>query len=226
MNYYIFKPAINTFETGTAYPQIQKMSLGYDYKATNSVHALSRANQSLPNFSPNLDYFVVNKQAKLSDLLSVSVIRGGFLISNKLKEILEKHNLPEHQFYSAKIQFKTKFYDYYWLHIISDLTDVVDYSNSTFFIYHNYLHNLGYIKILSKQDFDIKKRKLKQDNEGKTVTIWSEAIFFNKTFENQLDLFAVSLFDNDFYITETLKNVIMNEKITGVEIQISNKIHS
>lgn len=78
MNYYIFKTAVNNIETGSVYPQIQKMSPGYDYKAPDSVHALSKAYQHLPDFTPNLDYFELASKAKLSDLLSTAMAYGGF----------------------------------------------------------------------------------------------------------------------------------------------------
>jgi hypothetical protein len=76
MYYYIFKPATNTPETGFVFPQVQKMKPGYNYKAVNSVHALSRAVQHIPDFIPDLNFFVVSGIAKLTDLLSVSLVYG------------------------------------------------------------------------------------------------------------------------------------------------------
>lgn len=213
MSFYIFKPA-----TGKVYPQIQKMSPEYDYAAKNSVHALSREYQNLPEFVPNLDYFVLDNKSTLTDLLSVSVAHQGLLISSKLKNIFEKFSLPTHKYFPAKVKYKKLFYNYYWIHIICDLTDLVDYKNSKFFIYYNYCHNLGYININSKEDFLQKKDKIKKDNIGKTITIWAEKIHFTDKFKHQIDLFEITQFDANYYISERLKTAIIHNSISGTQI--------
>jgi hypothetical protein len=190
------------------------MSQGYNYKSDNSVHALSRI-QGIPEFEPNLDHFVAHSKAKLSDLLSVSVIRGGFLISKKLKEILEQFNLVSHKSYPAKVSYKKELYDYYWMHIASDFTNDVDYNNSSFIIYQNYAHNLGQIKISSKDDLIEKRKEIKADNPGKTITIWSDKINMADSFDKSLDMFEIGMFDANTYISSALKEAIINNRITG-----------
>ena len=224
MCYYILKTALNTPETGTVYPQIQKMAPGYDYKAPNSVHALSREVEKLPNYEPNLDYFIVHTKAKLSDLLSVAVINGGFLISEKLKTVVEQFNLPTHKFYPARVQHKKQFYNYYWMHVICNLTEYVDYQKSTFFVYHNFSKNLGYVDVVSKEEFIQKRLKLKSDNPGKTVTIWAEKITLNTLPNKAFDLFEIGTFDANCYISEALQQAITNEKITGCSIMPANNL--
>lgn len=221
MSYFIFKPATNTPETGPEYPQVQKMAPGYNYKAPNSVHALSREVEKIPDYEPNLDYFIVQGRAKLSDILSVAPVSGGFLMSAKLKNILEQFRLPTHKFYPAKLQHKKQFYDYYWMHIICDLTDYVDYPNSTFFVYYNYSQNLGYINISSKEELIQKKQKLKSDNPGKTVTIWADKLTLSQSFNKKLDLFEVGTFDANYYISESLCQAITNAKVSGCSITIA-----
>ena len=215
--YYILKPASDTIETGHVYPQVQKMSTGYDYKAPNSVHALSRI-QEFPDFEPDLDYFVVHGKAKLSDMHSVTLIYGGFLISRKLKEILETFNLVPHRFYPARVYYKKTFHEYYWMHIVCNFTDIVDYPTSSFFIYYNFGHNLGKIDIASKEDVIQKRKQVKEDNPGKTVTVWAKKIAFTSFFDKSLDLFEVGMFDSNTYISEPLKEKIISNKITGCYI--------
>lgn len=224
MPYYTLESACNNEETGPEYPQVQKMSPGYDFKAANSVYALSKAVEKIPDFQPNLDYFVVEGKAKLTDLLSASPISGGILISPGFKSILENINLPVHKFYSAIVSHKKKSYQYYWLHIICDLTNFVDYRNSTFFIYHNYKNNLGYIDITSKDDFARQKEKIKRENPGKTITVWAETIKFNNDFTNVLDLFEIGTFDSKLYISEKLKTIIVSANITGCSITAATNI--
>src|ERR1700743_2287765 len=99
MVYYKFEPACDTPEVGRQYPQVQKMSLEYDYNALNSVYALSREVEKFPEDIPNLNSFTLHSNAKLTDLLSVAVVSGGFLISEKLKMIFEEFKLVNHRFY-------------------------------------------------------------------------------------------------------------------------------
>jgi hypothetical protein len=206
--YYTFQPACNTIETGPEFPQVQKMAPGYNYKASNSVYALSKAVEKLPDFTPNLDHFVAHGKAKLTDLLSVASANGGFLISNRLKILLEKFNVAQHRFYPAKVSHKKELYEYYWMHMISDLTNLVDYPNSTFFIYYNYSHNLGYIPIDSMEDFKQQKEKVKKDNPDKAITIWAEKIKLNADSYTSLDLFGIGCFNANYYISERLKTAI------------------
>ncbi len=63
MSCYIIKPSVASSEIGSAFPQVQKMPPGYNFKSYNSVHVLSMSSQSFPNFYPNLDYFIVHKKA-------------------------------------------------------------------------------------------------------------------------------------------------------------------
>ena len=48
-------------------------------------------------------------------------------------------------------------------------------------------------------------------------------IFFIDNYFLAFDLFSVSLIDYDFYISQNLKNIINQEKITGVNLIESNK---
>ncbi len=110
------------------------------------------------------------------------------------------------------------------MHIISDLTDLVDYESSKFYTYYNYTHNLGYVAVNSKQDFKVKKEKIKKDNPEKNITIWAETIKFTKYFDTYIDLFAIGSFDSKYYISEQLKKAILDEKITGCDVRPANNL--
>lgn len=224
MNYFILEAAVNTSETGPVYPQVQGMSPNYNYEAPNSVHALSRASDHFPTHPPNLNYFVVHNKANLTDLISVAVTSGGFLINNKLKMVFDRFNITAHQFYPARLMHRGIFYDnYFWIHFIqSDLAKFVDFKKSTFFIYHNYKYNLGFVKISSFDDLIQKRKVIKQKTPHKTVTIWAENICLQKTFDNKLDAFEIGTFDSNFYVSERLREALAGAKITGCVISLSN----
>lgn len=227
MSYYIFQPATDTLETGSQYPQVQKMRPGYDYNALNSVYALSRIYKEFPDFEPDLDYFVVHTQAKLTDLISASPVYGGFLISDKLKRVFEEFNIAAHKYYPARIKHKKNFYgNYFWMHIICDLTDFVDYGKSTFFIYYNYRHNIGTIAINSKKDYFDAKEKVMHANPGKTVTVWADTIHLTTGFDAKLDLFKIGTFNSDYYISDRLRKKIIQENISGCDISPARNLYT
>jgi hypothetical protein len=220
MIFYTIEFAANTSETGSTYPQIQKMSPGYDYNSPNSVYALDRKTTEFPDFIPNLDYFVLHNRAKLSDMLSASVLNTcGFIVSEKFKKLIEGFNIIPHQFYDANVYYKKEKHPYYWMHIIGSIISYVDYKKSVFFAYHNYSHNLGYISIDSFEDFVLKKEKIKRDNPTKTVTIWAEKIYLNKNFDSALDFFQIGTFNSQYFISDRLKLKLQENNITGILIK-------
>lgn len=228
MPYYTFQPATNTPETGSQYPQVQKMRPGYDYKSPNSVHAFDRAvrvGNSIPDFQPDMDYFILHNNAKASDLLSVAMIGNGFLVSNKLKNILEQFNLPEHKFYQAPVHHKKQILDYYWLQIICDFTAEVDFQASTFHMYQNYNYHkpLGDVAVLSLEDLQRKEEQLNAENPGKFYSISADKIVFRKNAIIPADLFKVGKIDTkSFYISEALRAALIKEQITGCAINVTN----
>jgi hypothetical protein len=53
MNYYILKPAVDTPETGNAYPAVESYD-DYDFNATNSVYKLE--SDKFPDFTPDIRF--------------------------------------------------------------------------------------------------------------------------------------------------------------------------
>jgi hypothetical protein len=83
---------------GRTYPQHEVMGHGYDYHAPNSVHQLP--DDALPDFEPNFNTVVIHGHAKLTDLVSSAPIKNtGFLVSPRLRQVLEQFALPQHRFY-------------------------------------------------------------------------------------------------------------------------------
>lgn len=220
-SFYILTLSSDNIIIGPVFPQVQKMSPGYNYNAANSVYSLAKKASELPTFEPNLHYFVVNSKAKLTDILSNAILTNtGFLVSEKLKNILIGYNLMAHRFYDATIYHKKIFHQYYWLHFKTDPpVSKIDFVNSTFTIILNYAHKVGNVEIQSFEDYLTKNNNIKKDNPGKTLSIWAEKICFNQNFEQNLDFFKIGVFDNNFYISERLKNTIEANKISGIEIK-------
>lgn len=218
MNYYKLSISCNTKETGPVYPQIQKMVPNYDNKDKKSVYSLSKFYNSFPNFEPNLNGFVIQGRAKLTDFLSNSIIRtNGFLLSENAKQIFESCNLNGYKFYQAKIFYKKNCFNYFWLHFISNVRNSIDYGKSRFFIFQNFSKKLEYIDVISEEDLIEKEKSLQEKNPGKTIVIWAETIYLNSSFDKKLDFFKVGKFDSNYYVSEHLRNLFIEQNITGIE---------
>lgn len=107
----------NDVDVGRVYPQHQEMSRGYDYQAPNSVHHLP--NDAIPNFEPNFNTVIIHGHAKLTDLLSSGpIVKTGYLISARLRSVLEQFALPLHRFYPVPLTYRRKPVDgYCWLQL-------------------------------------------------------------------------------------------------------------
>lgn len=217
MTFYSIEPACDTPETGPVYPQVEAMKPGYDFKKPNSIHNLNF--NGLPNFKPDLDYFVLDKKAKLTDVLSSMISGFGFLISEKMKNILEQFKLPEHGFYSASVAMgDTKLNNYFWFLPICNLSDQVDYPKTTFYSKDSF-NNVEKLDINAPEDVKEQWPKI-----GYTKKIVSEDIYFKSGFKLNLDLFMIGVFDFNTYLSEDLKSALVDQNITGIELKPHNQL--
>lgn len=213
--------ACGTQDTGPQFPQVQEMIKGYDYDAKNSVDELAKFYDSLPPFEPNLNSFILHKQAKPTDFLSNSLTSVGYLISEKVKTLLSQFNLPEHKFYRASvIHKKESVQGYYWFQIVNDFRKFVDYGKSEFFIYKNFSQNAGSIDIQSEKDYLEKNSSIMIKDP--TTRIWASKIAFTYAFPKQLDLFALSKFNANTFISKKLSQSMIDHHITGLDIKPAN----
>ncbi len=132
--YYILKPAVDTPETGSAYPAVESYD-DYDFNAPNSVHKLTF--REFPGFEPDIR-FKLKPGAKLTDMLSQAAISAhGFLINEKLKNVFSSLNIVPHKFYKAYIEdSKGTIHNYYWMHIVWEDFSIIDWDKSLFFYAH------------------------------------------------------------------------------------------
>lgn len=232
MEYYRFKEACATKETGSEYPQLQRWSPGYDDDNPNSYYSYYNASNRgsiFPDFTPDMDSLVLHNKAKLTDLLS-SGLSIGFIISHKLKTIFEKYNFPSSKFYPTTIIHKKERLDsYYLMHIISnyyvDYLEWVDYNKSVFIVSGIANNNPEYVTLSSKEDYLEKSKQLQEEALiSKTFrSIHAELICFNPKFDQTLDCF-IAPFGIQYYISERLKDALIETAVTGCDIQQTNKL--
>jgi hypothetical protein len=230
MQYYIFKEACDTKETGHVYPQVQKWKPGYDDDKPDSFYSyyLAAKGGTFPGFTPDMDSLILHGRAKPTDLLSFATSITGFMISKKLKTIFGEFSFPPHRFYPANILHKKIALEgYYFMHIISDYTDFVDYPKSTFITCGFSNSDPQPITLTSKQDYINKAKQLQNDSFVKQLayrSIQAKEIYFNEKFNKKIDLFQIDRFDINFYISQNLRNALIENEITGCDFQSTSRI--
>ena len=222
MTYYKFRDACATKETGAYYPQITEMIKGYDYNAHDSVHNFRKNDFLKKGNIPNFDTIKMNGLSKITDLISQCVISGnGFIVSKKLKEILEKYVLPKHWFFPIKIlRRKELLEDFFWFEIFleENQLQLVDYPNSTFYKVRNYslIDKIEQMSIKSFEDYKTKDEII-SDESKMLYSISSEQIVLKSP--PKMDIFKIGVFDSNFYISNSLMKEIIESKITGCRIE-------
>lgn len=212
MQYYNLKPAVDTKETGRAYPAVESYE-DYDFNSPNSVHNLRF--DKFPDFVPDIR-FKLAKGARLCDMMSQATINAnGFLISEKLKGIFDNSSIIPHRYYSATIEDDGIKHNYYWIHFIWEEGDsFVDYNQIKFNI-TEFGSIIETIKISSLKDLENKQRQL-----GVIKMIYADKIVME---DPCLHLFLNPI-NTGIYINEELKRHIEFLKSTGVSIQYNSDI--
>jgi len=172
-------------------------------------------------FEPIISNAVLEKKAKLTDLINANCIGFGLrlLISDKLKHILEKESVNKCQFFKSPVIFQNNKIDNYWLlHPFKFDMEYVDFPKSK-------------ISVRVKKDgggTEIKNLSINSENE------FINSLSFHKERMEIISITNIRLNDNvneDFLIlrhleggikyivSETLKEQIELSDCTGIEFQ-------
>ncbi|MBB6238788.1 hypothetical protein HDC90_003435 [Pedobacter sp. AK013] len=223
--YYIFESAKAPQEIGPEFPQIQMLKSNYDMESEKSIFSfLQNSSTKISKIKPDLNAFILQKESLPTDLISNAITAAhGFLVSLKLKRVLEGFKLPLHEFFEAHvIHNNVHLNDYFYLHIISDLTEYVDYINSIFYYHKRFSSEKHYIQVKSKQDYNLIKKKIRIEFPNTYIKISAEKIVINSPIDNYLDFFQIGGFDFNFYTSERLMEVIKASRLSGINLSKSN----
>ncbi len=92
-------------------------------------------NDKFPDFEPRFSKIILKKKSRLVDVINDHGAIGGygFVISPKLKGILEKYRLTPTRFYPVTVLHDNTEYDYYWMqNLTMDNLHWIDFSQSIF----------------------------------------------------------------------------------------------
>lgn len=205
--FYVLKPAVDTEETGSAYPAVESFN-DYDFNAPKSVYKLN--SNELPNFEPEIR-FKLAKGAKLCNLLGQGTISAkGLLVDDNFKTVIEQSNTIPFKSFNAYIKdSQEQIKKYNWIHFLwREGIEYFNFNKSKFKV-KRASKDLGDIQIDSYLDLQTKQGEL-----GFIKMIHNyESVMKNPNF----DLFLHPL-NGTIYITETLKRKIEQLHLTGIDI--------
>lgn len=194
---------------GNYYPQCKGVIKGYDNEAENSLYNFGHHKGQKVAFTPNLDGITIHKNSKLTDVISCSLGPGNdLIISERFYNLLKLFKKSLIQFFDCYIYHRERRLKYVWVHFIYDLEKKIDYKKSLFIHPDDSL--LGEInKITSYNEFiDF------YENKDKFGFIKAQKNVLNT---ERLDFFVIGRYNQKTYISKRLRDVILNEKITGID---------
>lgn len=213
MSYFILRQNLDEEVIGKSCPQVDCLTM-FEAHSINSWHLYSPA--------PNLN-FMLRNGAKLTDVLQDFTINSrGFLISPKVRKVLNYFRLMRHQYFSAPVRTKDGLHNYSWLHLCDpELTHQIDFAESVFFR-TEFTFREEQIQIDSLDHY----QELKSQDKTAAFGVELEEIVLSDTFDQTLDLFTFLPFDNNVYITERLVNAMADNDIQGFDFERTDKIRN
>jgi|GEM_PF-6976718 len=197
------------------YHQIKALGRDCDLSLGGARSMKNLVSRAFPSEAPNLDYMIMDKKAKPTDVISTGYITAkGFFMNQRSKDIFDKFNLVSHKYYSGRVEYKQAYFDYYWLHLVNESYGLIDFDQSTFSIFPLGTGKPEEIKIDSEAHLGSIKKEA-----GHLKTISLRKLVLNEKFKlNRLDLFFFLGLHYDVFISEDFKMTLEKESVTGIKI--------
>ncbi len=198
------------------YPQTSRLDR---YPVYADDYANKVQYDSFPNFQPKYGLVLSDKSIE-TDLLDRASLDFGMVVSERFKSLLERCILPPNKFYPIEVAGSTK--RYYWFHYIANFEQYVNFSKTEIEVYKSLPPfdveerlSLPYNKIVQLSKELVTKR-------GKSIRY--SQISLKEDFPNY-DIFEITGAQHFTLISERLKEELIRQNITGLEIVEYNKIN-
>ena len=206
--YYTLEESTNK-EIGREFPQIQE---SIETDLDKSVYKMPY--HKFASFSPDLDHLILHKNSNYTDFLSCVYRKVGFIISERVKNILIQLDLPEHKLYNAKVYKDDNIFKKYWSFVFyENIEENIDFTSTPFFIKESFKEDIP-IKIYSKNDLHNKINEL-----SSLKTVYSTNVILKK--HPSYDIFYLHKGNSKVYISKNFRNLLIEENITGIDIRES-----
>ena len=220
--YYSIQHSINTKIVGKF---MQSEFMAYNYEYVDNPKFLNNIYFEKINFTPITPKPILHKKAKLTDLIS-NVNSGGnlhLILSEKLKNIIEKYNNDRLQFFETKlIQNDKEYVNYYSLNMFASNFENIDFKNSETFYYKqkpDYEVSFKREKILLDIENQIDFFEYVNDAKVKAEILCIEKLCLIKNIE--VDFFMLRYVEGGvkYIVSKKLKQEIEDTGCTGIEFQ-------
>ncbi len=216
MNYYTIGTSDDLNIIGH-YPQT-KLRIDKGDNPRDDGYLAMKANV-FPDFVPNYK-LELHPKAKPTNFLPKNPASFGWIVDDKFKKILEKYKLPKHHFYKIKVYQNDDVLDYYWLHyIIDDFWDFIDSGNSYGEVFK--FDTPVDIKVTKKIPIISHKQITNEEKNHDYGSIRIGRIKMKREFPNY-DLYQTKCINYNTVISESLKEALEKEGITGTETRLYN----
>ncbi len=217
--YFILEKSCDPKIIGNKYPQCIGTLGTYnnDYKNNKSLYYFAHQKGVKIEYTPDLNSIVIGNKTKTTSLISCSLGPGcDIIVSHKFKAILESFTTSHIQFFDCTLHQNKASFEYYWIHFIFSLERLVDYENSLFF-HPDIAINPHISNIKNYNNFIEFYNTI--DTFG---NITSKKIILNT---KPIDFFIIGRFNQKIYVSEKLKNKIIETGLTGMEFSNTNDIN-
>ena len=214
MKYYIYEWTTNTKVVGC-------VSWGQLELDESKVMTSFLASMKYIDKNPNLKMSFY-KRAKITDVMrcfNIGLVNNA-IISERDKSILEKFNLQSCQFFKIDILNSKTNKNYFVLHFYNNPFSYaieIDFEKSTFFesdlVETLSEENRIFHTVIDYNDYLRQEKVLKAN----MLSLLIDKIVFKKTVSPQLDMFTLFPKDDKIYVSENLKNELVNAGISGLE---------
>jgi hypothetical protein len=219
LNYKFHFTPVKDYTTPSQVEREKEYSKGnFEFTGTFIDYHELFAEDKLPNKLPEKITFILPKNRKLTDFVGSGFLCSyGFLISQKVLEIILKYNLGNYKTYPVEILHKDQLHtNYYFFAFRNELSDYINFEKSTFFYQKEYLkfESRKQITINSKEDY------LKYTEEERDYIHAKLFVFQDKI---RPDLFTIDKFVfGDTFISKGLTNELSN--CTGLKIEETKRV--
>ncbi|MBD3862759.1 hypothetical protein [Olleya marilimosa] len=215
MKYYAIRVSLNK-KIGGIYPQV--VHANHNCNVWDETKFIDRIGFNKINFEPIISNAILEKKAKLTDLISAESIgfTSKLLLSDKLKAILTEYTDNKCQFFKAPIIFNHDLINDYWL------LNPYYFSMS----YVNFKKSSIIVKIRKKEGGTISKSIIVNNldefmnvinqHKEKMEIVTIDRVYIEENIND--DFFTLlNTFGSMYVVSEKLKNKIEISECTGIE---------
>jgi len=228
--YWILRNACATKETGKKFPQVKEI-IGGNYWDDGRPESVRNITYGVIPVEDRIDFGVLRlyKSSKVSDTISAANLSSdGFYLSEFAKEIFSQFNLGEHKYFPVTFLHEGIYYNYFWLQLKTDFNPYINFDRSIFYEEIGILDgSKTEIKVSTLEELmRMKDRVFKEwsDKKREYTSIRYKYIELNKDIP-AVDIFGFSRLGIDLFITQGLKDAILQGKLTGFDIKDQRQVH-